>query len=40
MTQYLNYAISKDDVVSVVDLTGIILKESDKAVGMYEKVAK
>lgn len=39
-TQFLLYAVSREEVSSVSELTGLLLKESDKAVGMYEKLAK
>lgn len=39
-TQFLLYAVSKEEISSVSELTGLLLKESDKAVGMYEKLAK
>lgn len=39
-TQFLLYAVSREETSSVSELTGLLLKESDKAVGMYEKLAK
>ena len=39
-TQFLAYAVTRDEISSVVELTGSLLKESDKAVGMCEKLAK
>lgn len=39
-TQFLSYAVTLEEVSSVAGLTDILLKESDKAVGMYEKLAK
>ena len=38
--QFLLYAVTKEEISSVSELTGLLLKESDKAVGMYEKLAK
>lgn len=38
--QFLLYVVTREEISSVSELTGLLLKESDKAVGMYEKLAK